>query len=85
MDSDGEDSLGGVKSVGIARSRLKGILLTHWHNHHSVGAAFLKSKFNVPAFYAEGDRPYLTRQTATTGMRGWPGEHVPEEGVLVLL
>ena len=85
MDSDAEEFLGGVKSVGIPPSRLKGILLTHWHNEYSASAAFLKSKFNVPVYYAEGDRPYLTRQTATKGMRGWLGKHVPEEGVLVLL
>jgi len=85
MDSDAEEFLGGVKSVGIPPSRLKGILLTHWHNEHSAGAAFLKSKFNVPVYYAEGDRPYLPRQTATKGMRGGLGKHVPEEGVLVLL
>jgi glyoxylase-like metal-dependent hydrolase (beta-lactamase superfamily II) len=36
-------------------------------------------------YYDAADQPFLTRQTATRGIRGWLGKHVPEEGVLVLL
>lgn len=36
-------------------------------------------------YYGAGDKPYLTRKTATHGIRGWLGKHGPEEGVLVLL
>jgi glyoxylase-like metal-dependent hydrolase (beta-lactamase superfamily II) len=61
------------------------MLLTHWHNDHSAGASFLKSEFGVPVFYEAGDEPFLTRQTASRGIRGWLGKHIPEEGVLVLL
>jgi len=85
MDSDAEDFLEGMESVGIPPERLRAILLTHWHNDHSAGAAFLKSKFGLRVYYAAGDQPSLTRQTATQGIRGWLGKHVPEEGVLVLL
>jgi glyoxylase-like metal-dependent hydrolase (beta-lactamase superfamily II) len=85
MDSDAEDFLEGMESVGIPPERLRAILLTHWHNDHSTGAAFLKSKFGLRVYYAAGDQPFLTRQTATQGIRGWLGKHVPEEGVLVLL
>jgi glyoxylase-like metal-dependent hydrolase (beta-lactamase superfamily II) len=85
MDSDAEDFLQGLKAVGIAPEQLKAILLTHWHNDHSAGAAFLKRKFDVPVYYGAGDEPFLTRQTTTHGIRGWLGKHVPEEGVLVLL
>jgi len=60
-------------------------LLTHWHNDHSAGAAFLKRTFGVRVYYDPGDKPFLTRITATQGLRGWLGKHVPEEGVLVLL
>ncbi len=85
MDSDAEDFLQGLNEVGIGADRLSAILLTHWHNDHSAGAAFLKRKFGIPVYYGAGEQPYLTRQTASQGIRGWLGRHVPEEGVLVLL
>lgn len=85
MDSDAADFLSGMRAVGIPRERLRAVLLTHWHNDHSAGAAFLKREFGTRVYYAEGDQPYLTRQTATSGIRAWLGKHIPEEGVLVLL
>jgi glyoxylase-like metal-dependent hydrolase (beta-lactamase superfamily II) len=85
MDSDAQDFLQGLKVVGIPPDRLTGILLTHWHNDHSAGAAFLKDKFGVRVYYDAGEEPFLIRKTASQGFRGWLGKHVPEEGVLVLL
>ena len=85
MDSDAHDFLEGLKCVGIPAERLRAILLTHWHNDHSAGAAFLKSTYGVRVYYDAGEQPFLTRQTATQGIRAWLGKHVPEEGVLVLL
>jgi glyoxylase-like metal-dependent hydrolase (beta-lactamase superfamily II) len=85
MDSDADDFLEGLKRVGIPADQLRAILLTHWHNDHSAGAAFLKSTFGVRVYYDVGEQPFLTRQTATQGIRAWLGKHVPEEGVLVLL
>jgi glyoxylase-like metal-dependent hydrolase (beta-lactamase superfamily II) len=85
MDSDAADFLEGLREVDIPANTVRGVLLTHWHNDHSAGASFLKNKFGVPVYYDVGDQPFLTRQTATRGIRGWLGKHVPEEGVLVLL
>ena len=85
MDSDARDFLQGLKAVGIPPDRLRAILLTHWHNDHSAGAAFLKRNFGVRVYYDAGDMPFLTRETATQGIRGWLGKQVPELGVLVLL
>lgn len=85
MDSDAQDFLEGLNAIGIPTDRLKAILLTHWHNDHSAGAAFLKRKFGIHVYYGGGDEPFLTRRSATGGIRGWLGKHVPEEGVLVLL
>jgi glyoxylase-like metal-dependent hydrolase (beta-lactamase superfamily II) len=39
----------------------------------------------VRVYYDAGDKPFLTRKTATQGIRGWLGKRIPEEGVLVLL
>jgi glyoxylase-like metal-dependent hydrolase (beta-lactamase superfamily II) len=85
MDSDAADFLEGLREVGVPAGSVRGILLTHWHNDHSAGASFLKKKFGVPVYYDAREQPFLTRQTATRGIRGWLGKHVPEEGVLVLL
>jgi len=85
MDSDAADFLQGLKAVGIPPHRLRVILLTHWHNDHSAGAAFLKREFSVPVYYNTGDMPFFTRKTAAQGIRAWIGKRVPEEGVLVLL
>ena len=85
MDSDAEDFLQGLEAVSIRPERLRAILLTHWHNDHSAGAAFLQRKFGVRIHYAADEMPCLTRETATSGIRGWLGKRVPEAGVLVLL
>jgi glyoxylase-like metal-dependent hydrolase (beta-lactamase superfamily II) len=85
MDSDAGDFLQGLKAIGLPPEKLRAILLTHWHNDHAAGAAFLKNAFGAHVFYHEGDRPWLTRSTAAKGVRGWLGRRVPEQGVLVLL
>lgn len=85
MDSDAGDFLQGLKVAGIPPERLDAILLTHWHNDHSAGAAFLQQKVGARVYYAAGEKACMTRETAAGGIRGWLGKHVPEEGVLVLL
>jgi glyoxylase-like metal-dependent hydrolase (beta-lactamase superfamily II) len=85
MDSDANDFLQGLAAVGIRPDQLEAILLTHWHNDHSAGAAFLQRKFGVRIYYASAEKAQLTRESAPGGMRGWLGKHVPEAGVLVLL
>ncbi len=85
MDSRAEDFAEGLNQIGIAPDRVKAVLLTHWHNDHSAGAAFLKRKFGVRIYYHAGDQPSFTRETASQGVRSWLGKRVPEEGVLVLL
>lgn len=85
MDSEAADFLQGLRELGFSPDCLKAILLTHWHNDHSAGAAFLKREFGVRVHYHSGDCASFTRQTASHGVRAWVGKHVPEEGVLVLL
>jgi glyoxylase-like metal-dependent hydrolase (beta-lactamase superfamily II) len=85
MDSNADDFLQGLETIGIKPESLQAIFLTHWHNDHSAGAAFLKSRYGTRVYYHGGDQPSMTRQTASGGVRGWLGKRVPEEGVLVLL
>jgi len=85
IDSGAEDFAEGLNQIGISPDRLNAVLLTHWHNDHSAGAAFLKRKFGVRVYYHAGDQPSFTRETASQGFKSWLGKRVPEEGVLVLL
>lgn len=85
MDSEARDFLRGLATIGIPASQLRALLLTHWHNDHSAGAAFLKRELGIPVYYAAKDEPFLSRRSASRGVRAWLGKHIPEEGVLVLL
>ena len=85
MDSGGADLFSAIASLGFSANELKAVLLTHWHNDHAAGAAAMQSRLNVPVYYSAIEAPFMTRQTAKLGLRGWLGEKVPELGVLVLL
>ena len=85
MDSNAQDFLPALKIIGLTPDRIKAVLLTHWHNDHSAGAAFLQREFGIPVYYNAGDQPFLSRKNASNGFRAWLGKHIPEEGVLVLL
>lgn len=85
MDSHAEDFLCGLRVIGISVEQLKAALLTHWHNDHSAGAAYLQREFGIAVYYHSGEESFLTRQSAKKGIRGWLSGKVPEEGVLVLL
>jgi glyoxylase-like metal-dependent hydrolase (beta-lactamase superfamily II) len=85
MNSDAADFMDGMRQLAIPLDRLRAILLTHWHNDHSAGAAEVKRKFGAKVYYSDLDRPYFTRESAARGFRRWVGSRIPEEGVLVLL
>ncbi|HUB80160.1 MAG TPA: MBL fold metallo-hydrolase [Bryobacteraceae bacterium] len=85
MDSHAGDFLEGMQAAGLSPDLLRAVLLTHWHNDHAAGAAFLKERFAARVYYHNSDIPWLTRRTATNSIRAWFGRHIPEEGVLVLL
>jgi glyoxylase-like metal-dependent hydrolase (beta-lactamase superfamily II) len=62
IGTDAEDFLQGLEVVGMKPERLRAILLTHWHNDHSAGAALLQRKFGVRVYYAAGEMACLTRE-----------------------
>jgi glyoxylase-like metal-dependent hydrolase (beta-lactamase superfamily II) len=85
MDSGGADLFAALKRLKFSPNELKAVLLTHWHNDHAAGAAAMQAQLSVPVYYSAVEEPFLTRETAKHGIRGWLGEKVPELGVLVLL
>jgi len=86
MDSTGGDVREALTCAFGARPEdVRAILLTHWHNDHAAGARAVQERSSAKVYYHAGDRPELTRATASTGARGWLARRVPELGPLVLL
>jgi len=68
MDSDAEDFLEGMESVGIPPERLRAILLTHWHNDHSAGV--LEEQI-WPTCVLRGRRPALPNEANRNTGDSW--------------
>jgi glyoxylase-like metal-dependent hydrolase (beta-lactamase superfamily II) len=84
MDSDADDVHVGLQALGADASEIRAILLTHWHNDHAAGAQAIHSASGAPVYYHRADARYFTGETATTGLRRWLSDRIPEMGVLVL-
>ena len=85
MDSRGADVRRGLDALGMNVDSVRGILLTHWHNDHAAGAEALRAAAKAPVFYHRGDEAQFTGAAATSGLRRWSSDRIPEAGVLVLL
>jgi glyoxylase-like metal-dependent hydrolase (beta-lactamase superfamily II) len=84
MSSTGEDMLDALGQLGFEPRDIKGILLTHWHNDHAAGAGALKALSGAVTLYHKSEEPFLMRQTASKGLRGYLAKKIPELGPLVL-
>jgi glyoxylase-like metal-dependent hydrolase (beta-lactamase superfamily II) len=85
MDSAAADLFAALAVMGQPASAVKAILLTHWHNDHAAGAQAMQRAVNCPVYYHAAETPYLTRESARGGLRGWLAKRIPEWGVFVLL
>jgi glyoxylase-like metal-dependent hydrolase (beta-lactamase superfamily II) len=84
MNSGGADVLAGLAALGLTAKSVEAILLTHWHNDHAAGARAIAQQSGCPVYYGKNDAPFLTRQTARSGVRGWLAKSIPEWGIGVL-
>ncbi|HEX3356500.1 MAG TPA: MBL fold metallo-hydrolase [Tepidisphaeraceae bacterium] len=84
MKSTGQDMLGAIAEIGRKPEDVKAILLTHWHNDHSAGAAELAERSGAEVIYHFNEAHYFTRGTAFTGLRAKLANLFPETGPLVL-
>jgi glyoxylase-like metal-dependent hydrolase (beta-lactamase superfamily II) len=85
MDSTGSDVRALLAAMGQAEDSVRAILLTHWHNDHAAGARITQERSGCAVYYHAGDEPWLSRQTARGGLRGWLARRIPEWGIGVLL
>jgi glyoxylase-like metal-dependent hydrolase (beta-lactamase superfamily II) len=84
MDSSGDDVRAGLRAMGLSAAAIRAVLLTHWHNDHAAGASAMHDESGAPVYYHASDAPFLTRETAHPGLRGWLSDRIPEWGILVL-
>ncbi|MEM8734051.1 MAG: MBL fold metallo-hydrolase, partial [Planctomycetota bacterium] len=82
MDVEGQEILEGVKQAGFDPNDVSTILITHWHNDHSTGAAEAKRRTDARVLAHTDAVERLARREMATGLRGWIGGRLPESGYL---
>ncbi|WP_437188009.1 MBL fold metallo-hydrolase [Planctomicrobium sp. SH668] len=85
MDSTGSDLLALLEAMNRKPEEVHCILLTHWHNDHAAGARAFQQKTGCSVFFHQLEEPWLTRETAHQGVRGWLAKRIPEWGIGILL
>ena len=84
MSTDAEYLLSTCKTSFGPDARVTAVLLTHWHNDHSAGAAHVASQANVPVYFNEAEYPYFSGETKRGGAFSAVADRVPEIGPFVL-
>lgn len=80
IDSRAEDMLAGLAEIGRRVEDVRAILLTHWHNDHSSGAAVIRERSGARIyFHRDGERKF-GRQAKAGGLRGRIAERLPAAG-----
>jgi glyoxylase-like metal-dependent hydrolase (beta-lactamase superfamily II) len=82
MDASGNEMAAGLAEAGHRVEDVLAILLTHWHNDHSSGAARLQERSGAKVYYHAAGEPKYTRRTASRGFRGWLARLFPDAGPL---
>lgn len=82
MKSDASDVKRALIQLNIPLSRIKAILLTHWHNDHSAGTAELKQLTNCETYCHKNEAAYFEKEQSSWIRR--LADYIPEYGILVL-
>lgn len=85
MNSGGEDTRALLSAMGRQEADVRALLITHWHNDHAAGARATQSFSRCSVYYDRTERPWLSRERAQGGVRGWLAKQIPEWGIGVLL
>jgi glyoxylase-like metal-dependent hydrolase (beta-lactamase superfamily II) len=82
IDPNAEDMREGLKVAGLDFPDVRSILITHWHNDHSSGAAAIQEVGGAEvACHAAGSARLARRETAK-GVRGWLARRMTTQGFL---
>ncbi len=84
MSTDAEYFLSVCKTSFGPDARITAILLTHWHNDHSAGAADVAFRTNVPVYFNENEYPYFSGEAKRGGALSAIADRIPEIGPFVL-
>ncbi|HND52338.1 MAG TPA: MBL fold metallo-hydrolase [Pirellulaceae bacterium] len=80
IDATGRDMIDGLAEVGRRPQDVSAILLTHWHNDHSSGAAVMRELSGARIYFHADGRNRFTREARARGPRGWLAERLPDVG-----
>lgn len=80
IDVSAADMIEGLAEAGRTPADIRAILLTHWHNDHSSGAAELIARASPRVYYHSRSRGKFTRELLATGPRGWIAKQLPDAG-----
>ncbi|HLL24409.1 MAG TPA: MBL fold metallo-hydrolase [Kofleriaceae bacterium] len=84
MSGSGRDVVEALRHIGRRPEDVDAVLLTHWHNDHSAGAYLLQSRYRVPIYGHDRERPSLATGTDRRGPRDRVRALLPDWGPLVL-
>ncbi|CAG5081140.1 MBL fold metallo-hydrolase [Parvicella tangerina] len=82
MKSDASDVKFALRELNIPIEKIKSILLTHWHNDHSAGAAELKGLTNCITYCHQNEARYFELEQSSRIRR--LADYIPEHGIFVL-
>ncbi|MEC7583117.1 MAG: MBL fold metallo-hydrolase [Planctomycetota bacterium] len=82
MDIDGEDMRLGLAEAGFDFPDVTSILITHWHNDHSTGAAAIVDASGAEVVCHAGSADRLARRETASGLRRAIARLLPMRGFL---
>jgi glyoxylase-like metal-dependent hydrolase (beta-lactamase superfamily II) len=80
IDSNARDMRDGLAEINRSPEDVKAILLTHWHNDHSSGAASIRESSGAEIYYHEDGHEKYTREARARGLRGWLAGRLSDAG-----
>ena len=82
IDARGTDVRFALDHLGLSVADVRAILMTHWHNDHSAGAAAIQRESGARIYYHADGHDRFTRRARARGIRGWIARHMPGCGPL---
>lgn len=82
IDVHANDVKNGLSEVGRRVEDVKALLLTHWHNDHSSGAARVQEMSNCRIYFHQAGKEKFSRADRARGLRGWIADQLPGAGLL---